>query len=761
MKRKFAGLALAGFGVILVVLALNAFVSYRNLREMENLRAAAVTRQEDNEELWAKTAHKSYHMALLSLALGTGVSMSLVLLAAGLFYRDAAGRRRAAGEREQLASYNRLLLESTSEGIYGLDLHGNCTFLNKAGARLLGFTPEDVKGRAMHALTHHTRTGGTPYSVEECPISRVLQTGQGGRVDDEVFFRANGSFFPVDYAASPIIENGFVRGAVVTFSDITQRKKDEEALREAKESAEAANISKSQFLANMSHELRTPLNAVIMYSELLQEEAEDRKLDGFIPDLDKIRAAGKHLLALVNGVLDLSKIEAGKMELYAETFDPGTIVREVAGTIAPLLQKRRNTLELNIPPGLGTIHNDLTKVRQVLFNLLSNACKFTQGGKITLDVLREGEGKDERIILRVRDTGIGMTPEQVGRLFQPFTQADAGTTRKYGGTGLGLAISQRFCELMGGSISVESNPGEGSTFAVRLPAFVAAPLAPSVEKSNAAPVGPEGAPTVLVIDDDPAVRDLLTRFLGAEGIRTATAADGEEGLRMARASRPDLIILDVLMPHMDGWAVLTALKTDPHLADVPVVMLTFTEQKELGFMLGAAEYLSKPIDRARLSAVLAKYRTEETSRVLLIEDDEATRQVLRRAIVKQGWAVAEAENGLVGLEKVKERVPSLILLDLMMPEMDGFEFLEKLRAHEEWSKIPVVVVTAKELTEQDRSQLNGNVEKVLRKGSYGRDELLQEVRSIIALLGGQPAEAGEVNSVPKTEEVACAETITH
>ncbi len=283
--------------LILVVLAINAFVSYRNLREMENLRAAAVESR-DKAEAQSKTPHSSYQMALFSLALGTGVSMSLVLLAAGLFYRDAAGRRRAAGEREQLASYNRLLLESTSEGIYGLDLAGNCTFLNKAGARLLGFTPEDVKGGSMHALTHHSRPGGEPYPAEECPISRVLQTGQSGRVDDEVFFRANASFFPVDYAASPIIENGFVRGAVVTFSDITQRKKDEEALREAKEAAESANLTKSQFLANMSHELRTPLNAVIMYSELSSGgSGRSPARRSFIPDLDRSRSFRRQAFA--------------------------------------------------------------------------------------------------------------------------------------------------------------------------------------------------------------------------------------------------------------------------------------------------------------------------------------------------------------------------------------------------------------------------------------------------------------------------------
>ena len=383
-----------------------------------------------------------------------------------------AEQRLAAAERAQLTNYNRLLLDSTAEGIYGVDLNGNCTFLNTAGARMLGCKASEMMGRCMHDITHHTRPDGTPYPAEECPIYLAFKSGRGCRVENEMFWRADGSSFPVEYSSHPILHDGKVEGAVVTFSDITQRRRVEEELRRAKDEAEAANLAKSQFLANMSHELRTPLNAVIMYSELLQEEAQDRKIDGFIPDLEKIRLAGRHLLALVNGVLDLSKIEAGKMELYLETFDVCTMANDVAATVLPIVQRNANRFELICPPDIGPMNADLTKVRQILFNLISNACKFTDNGVVTLEVTADGQGADRDVVFRVSDCGIGMTPQQVDKLFQPFSQADASTTRKYGGTGLGLAITRRFCDMMGGRVSVESELGRGSRFTIRLPANV-------------------------------------------------------------------------------------------------------------------------------------------------------------------------------------------------------------------------------------------------------------------------------------------------
>jgi GAF domain-containing protein/CheY-like chemotaxis protein len=493
---------------------------------------------------------------------------------------------------------------------------------------------------------------------------------------------------------------------------------------------EAADRHKSEFLANMSHELRTPLNAIIGYSEMLQEDAADLGAEQFTDDLKRINAAGKHLLELINAVLDLSKIEAGKMELYLETFDVVALVRDIAAVVQPLAAKNSNHLELRYPDETGTMHADLTKVRQALFNLLSNACKFTDRGTISLVVTREAVGDQDWMVFNVSDTGIGMTPEQLARLFEAFSQADAATTRKYGGTGLGLALSRRLCRMMGGDVTVESEAGRGSTFTIRLPVHVAEaaeePIAPAPLADHVRP----GVGTVLVIDDEATVRDLMQRFLIKEGFRVITAASGEEGLRRARELRPDAITLDVMMPGMDGWAVLSALKAEPDVADIPVIMLTIVDDKNLGYALGASDYLTKPIDRERLVTVLKHHRRDRP--VLVVDDDAEVRQLLRRMLESEGYAVVEAENGRVALERLRGEPPSLILLDLMMPEMDGFEFVAELRRHEGWRAIPVVVITARDLSREDRERLNGHVEKILQKGRYDRDRLLAEVRELVA-----------------------------
>jgi signal transduction histidine kinase/CheY-like chemotaxis protein len=377
----------------------------------------------------------------------------------------------------------------------------------------------------------------------------------------------------------------------------------------ARDAAEAANASKSQFLANMSHELRTPLNAIIGYSDLLIEEAEELDALDLVPDLEKIRSSGTHLLGLINDLLDLSKIEAGKMEISLETFEVREVVAAAAAMVRPLVEKNGNRLEVSVSGNAGTMHADLTRVRQILLNLLSNASKFTSNGTVELTVARDEQRGREWVVFTVRDTGIGMTAEQLSRLFQPFTQADPSTTRKYGGTGLGLSISQRLSRLMEGTISVVSEPGMGSIFTVRLPADVAEPKLqrqtgiyrvsrPSV------PTPVAGSGTVLLIDDDATSRELVERILAKDGLRMLHASSGQEGLRIANERRPDAILLDVILPDQDGWAVLAAITTKLELAGVPVIITTVAEEQGLATTLGATAYLTKPVAPDRLRAAI-------------------------------------------------------------------------------------------------------------------------------------------------------------
>jgi signal transduction histidine kinase/CheY-like chemotaxis protein len=516
----------------------------------------------------------------------------------------------------------------------------------------------------------------------------------------------------------------------------------EQELFELVQAAEAANKAKSAFLANMSHELRTPMNAILGYSEMLVEEAEDLGQDDLVPDLQKINQAGNHLLALINDVLDLSKIESGKMDTFAEHFDVATWIDQVADTARPLFATNNNSFVIERGEELGQVYQDDTKLRQSLLNTLSNAAKFTSEGTVTLSVTREKRLDEDWLVFSVTDTGIGISADKLEHIFDEFSQADDSTTRDFGGTGLGLTISRRFSQMLGGELSVASELGAGSTFTIAVPAELPHALQPetTAQETKTVPAGPASqldeaadGDTVLVIDDDPEACEILRRFLEKDGFNVVLAHSGVEGLRLAHQLQPRAITLDVLMPDMDGWSVLRALKVDPLLHDIPVVMLTMVDDKSKGFTLGATDYLSKPVDRDRLHKVLAKYHRDDvdSQSVLLVEDDQDTREITGRILEKAGWHYLEATNGQEALASLESHKPGLILLDLMMPVMDGFEFLLLMRANPDYRDIPVIVVTAKDLTEEERQALSGKVQAVIEKGPFSRDQLLVRIRELI------------------------------
>ena len=517
----------------------------------------------------------------------------------------------------------------------------------------------------------------------------------------------------------------------------------EERTREVEEKSrqlELASQHKSQFLSSMSHELRTPLNAIIGLTEMMVTNAARFGTEKAAEPLRRVHRAGSHLLGLINQVLDLSKIEAGKLELSPDWVNLTPLINEVVDTARPLAEQNNNRLVVKCQENLGSLTVDPMRLRQILLNLLSNACKFTKQGEVTL-LARKLVNEGHWIEFAVSDTGIGMTPEQQAKLFEEFTQADSSTARQYGGTGLGLAITRKLARMMGGDVTLTSEAGKGSTFTVRLPANTDVPAGAPISSDRGRSTR---ADCVLVIDDDATARELISDHLKAGGFSVVTAAGGVEGIKLAKELQPTAITLDVMMPDLDGWSVLAALRQNPELADIPVIMVSIVDDKRRGIALGAAGYLTKPIDRERLHRLVRRFQAPtRATRVLMVEDDASQRERMLGWLERPQWIVREAANGQEALDLLREEKPDVILLDLMMPEMDGFEVVAALQGDKDWRDIPVIVITSLDLDAKDRARLNSGVQSVLVKEKFRPEDLVEHIRRLVQ---SRPAATNEMEA---------------
>lgn len=685
-----------------------------------------------------------------------GVSSDITDLKTKELNLVAQNEEMARIQGELKASEQRIakVIQSSPDGIITIDKKGVILSFSASAERIFGYFSDEVIGRNVKILMPKEIAIEHDYYLEKYILGEPSTiVGDNRTVDAR---RKDGSVFKMDLRVEAIeLGDGEVM-FIGTTRDITIQLQMEAEVNKAREDAVAANAAKSAFLANMSHELRTPMNAIIGYSEMLAEDAEDAESDDMLGDLQKITAAGKHLLSLINDILDLSKIEAGKMELFIEAFNFSDVANEVADTAQSLVKTNGNTLAVEIGEGLENLDGDLTKTRQMLFNLISNAAKFTENGAITLVGEKYENRGSDWVRFSISDTGIGIPADKLDKIFQEFSQADDSTTRNYGGTGLGLSLTRRFAQMMGGDIRVESEVGSGSSFIIEIPmkvtkqhqgleaeasmdetgdntAIATAKTFPDHLLSTLERVHKE-KPLVLVVDDEQSARELLTRSLELEGCEVKAARDGKEGLKMAADLSPDLITLDIMMPGMDGWTVLRKIKADRNLKDIPVLMVSMIGDRGMSYELGAVDSIQKPVDRKKLRGVVEKYAKGKNNSVLIVEDDPAARANIRSSLEKVGWSVTEAENGAIGLEAVENKKFDLVLLDLMMPVMDGFEFLYKLRdSNSPSARTPVIVITAKDLDAKDRARLTGNVDEIIAKSGRSIEQIIGEVK---VALGG-------------------------
>jgi PAS domain S-box-containing protein len=659
---------------------------------------------------------------------------------------EIAERQRVEEALRESEEKYRHIINAAADAIISLDEQGLVREFNDAAEQMFGFTKAEILGKPLTPLMPpHLRDAHT------AGLQRYLTTGQRhlprwSNVELPGMTK-DGREFPLEVSFS-LLEAGDKKFLTGVLRDITERKLAEGELRQARETAEAATQAKSAFLANMSHELRTPMNAIMGFTRLVMRRSQDLLPQRQYENLEKILISAEHLLTLINDILDLSKIEAGHMEIHPVSFQLETLVDVCLRTLEPMLQSERIRLIKEIEPALALLSTDQDKVQQILMNLLSNAVKFTPAGTITITAQQH----NGEITVAVADTGIGIPAEALKHVFEEFRQVDNSTTRQYGGTGLGLSISRRLAQLLGGDITVQSVLGVGSTFTVTLPLHYAAP--PPVTHATTLPSHAEllkqrePERVILVIDDDPDVIYLVQENLTEAGYQVIGATSGEDGLQQARTLHPFAITLDILMPHKDGWQLLHDLKSDAATQDIPIIVLSIVDNKPLGYRLGAFDYLLKPFDRETILAALARIPPQR-GRLLVVDDDPQVVDLVRQLLEGEPYEVLAAADGQEALEVIPRQRPDIVLLDLLMPRLDGFAVIESLRQDPQHQQLPVIVLTAKTLTAAEYALLDQSVRAVLQKQGLDRSTLIEELQGLLRVYRTRHGPRGQHTATPE------------
>ena len=694
--------------------------------------------REDLDTIQTRTHHESEALSEQSYRLYFPVAIASLValaLAIGLFIFLASRARRVSLEARSLLAN---VIERAPVGLVLLDKYFHINQANKSFARMVtekgtmragealkasGAQIEDLlRPRAERALQERFR-------FKDTQADETLELSIG---DEPRYFKAD--VFPITLTTEAGTPSA---GVGVVLNDFTRQRQAERELEIARDAAESANRAKSAFIANMSHELRTPLTAVLGYCELIEEDLRDLGQEGLLTDINKINSNARHLLGLINDVLDLSKIEAQKMDVHAIEFTVGKLLEEVEAATGSLIAKNNNSLSLIADAPDTTMLSDDLKIKQVLLNLIGNAAKFTTEGKITVHASQIEEDGIAHTRFSVADTGIGMTAEQLANLFKRFTQADETTTRKYGGTGLGLALTKALSTMLGGRIEVSSKEGEGTTFTVTIPTRYEKRVVDAVTGQEAAPdenrpVGnapKRNVPSVLVVDDDASARELLTRHLEREGFAVSSVTSGTEALESIKTNRPLAILLDVMMPGLDGWHVLRAIRDNPETKDIPVIMQTVLNEQNFAYALGATSYLKKPVHRQALADALQSLAIPTAGHeVLIVDDDQEASGRLMEMLQRDGWNCRLAFNGDQGLKALAERQPDLVLVDLIMPEMDGYAFIREVRKNEQFDDLPLVVMTAVSIQSGMVRSLANETAGIVQKGSMPLADLVADLR---------------------------------